>query len=143
MAVFSNDIRIRFADCDPGGIAYYPRLIEKLQQTVECWFEEEIGMTFREIHIEKDWGMPLVRLECDFMKPNRLSDVLTFKLWLEKLGRTSFIARQDITCDGELRATARMVMVMRSFNQPDSIVIPDALREVMAKFLIAPEEEEA
>ena len=143
MAVFSNDIRIRFADCDPGGIAFYPRLIEKLQQTVERWFEQEIGMTFREIHIEKDWGMPLVHLDCDFMKPSRLSDVLTFKLWLEKLGRTSYIVRQDVTCDGELRASVRMVMVMRSFNQPDNMEIPAELRVGMEKFLNPPGTEEA
>ena len=139
MGVFTTDIRIRFADCDPGGIAFYPRLVEKLQQTIERWFESAIGFDFNQIHMINDWGMPIVHLDCEFLNPTRLSETLTFTLWLEKIGRTSYIVRQEVTCGDEIRAKARMVLVMRSFNKADKIEIPPEFRAKMQDYLKPPE----
>lgn len=143
MGVYTTDLKIRFADCDPAGVFYYPRFVERLQQVIELWFENGLGIDFYELHLVKDWGIPTVELTCKFMKPTRLGEVLTFTLWLEKIGRTSFIIRQRAVCGDELRATARMVSVMRSFNQPDNLEIPPELRAGMERYLGPPGKEDS
>ncbi|MFQ5533393.1 MAG: acyl-CoA thioesterase [Sphingomonadales bacterium] len=143
MGVFSTDIPIRFADCDLAGVMFYPRLIERIQQVVERWFDQGLGLDFHQVHVVNGWGLPTVDLHCEFVHPSRLGDVLSFTLWLEKIGRTSFIVRIEARCGGEMRAKARLVMVMRSFYRPENTEIPTDLRTAMGKFLNPPGPEQA
>jgi len=135
MGVFTFDQQVRFADCDTAGIMFYPRLFEMFQRTVEEWFATGLGMDYREYHMDRGWGMPLVRCECDFMAPSVLGDMVTFSLWLERLGTKSFTLRQAMSKNGKDRARARMIMVTVENDGQKAIPIPDILRPRMEEFL--------
>lgn len=87
--VFERAKRIRFSHCDPAGILFYPRYAELLNEIVEDWFAEGIGIDFRSLMGEYRLGVPVVHLECDFLAPARLGDTLVFRLAVHAVGASS------------------------------------------------------
>lgn len=88
--IFTKEETIRFKHVDYAGIVFYPRFLEMLNDLVEDWFDEALGRPFSKIHETN--GIPTVDLKVQFKKAARIGDVLTKKLWVQKLGGAS------ITC---------------------------------------------
>src|SRR6202021_3747690 len=73
--VYRKDIVVRFADCDPAGIVFYPRYLEMFNDLVEQWFREELHWSFAELVTNRGWGLPTVHLEVDFVAPRRFDEM--------------------------------------------------------------------
>ena len=58
--VFHARYKLRFGQCDPAGIAFFPRLVEMVNWTVEDWFDTALCDDFRHIHIEEKRGVPAI-----------------------------------------------------------------------------------
>src|SRR5688572_6675187 len=82
---FSARITVRFSHVDAAGIVFYPRYYEMLNETIERWFDEGLGTSFRELHLVQNRGMPARNIAVDFLKASRLGDVLTFRLGVKKI----------------------------------------------------------
>src|SRR3954470_9077689 len=108
---FTRQRKVRFADVDPAGIAFYPRYFEMLNETVEDWLDG-LGWGFGRLHLQNRSAVPARRIEAHFLKPSRLDDVLDVALVVDNVGRTSLSLKVDFTCAGEARWTAKMVLVM-------------------------------
>lgn len=137
MAVFKVDTLIRFGHTDPAGIVFYPRYFEMINNTVEDWFAEALGVSFGELVEQGSKGMPTVRTECDFIRPSRLGDVLTFELTVAKLGRSSVTLQISAKCQGEERLRALTTLVYADYSSPRmrAMPIPAGLRDNMVKYL--------
>lgn len=136
--VFTADYTLRFGQCDPAGIAFFPRLIEMLNWVVEDWFARGLDADFRSIHIARDEGVPARSLSIDFVGPAELGDVLTYSLQVVSLGRSSINLAISAVREGGrpvMTATHTIVYCDLSGAAPKSMAIPDALRERMAGFL--------
>src|ERR1700752_4265739 len=79
MTPFSFDRELRFGDCDPSGIAYFPSYLNILNGVVEE-FWAAIGFPWSGLIGGRRIGTPTVHLTCDFSKPSSFEDPLTFKL---------------------------------------------------------------
>ena len=101
---FTADITVRFAHVDAAGIVFYPRYLEMMNETVERWFAEGLGVDFRELHLVRRHGAPTRRIAVEFTKPSRLGEKLTFTLHVAKVGRSSFDLAVDCACGGEREA---------------------------------------
>jgi 4-hydroxybenzoyl-CoA thioesterase len=133
---FSRDIRIRFQHCDPAGIVFYPRYYEMLNQMVEDWFAEAIGLPFQKMHLEQNLGVPAVHISCDFLAASRIGDVLTFDLRLVEIGRKSFKFSITARHGENVRLRADMTLVCVSLGEDlKSREIPDSLRSMMEPHL--------
>jgi 4-hydroxybenzoyl-CoA thioesterase len=132
--VFTTARRVRFADCDAAGIVFFPRYFEMLNGVVEDWFAGPLGVSFRELHLERHVSVPTAVVEARFIAPSRLEDELTFSLTVTKLGGASCGLRHVIQSGGERRfeATQTIVHVGASLK-PEPW--PDALRARIAPFL--------
>ena len=132
--VFTTERKVRFADCDAAGIVFYPRYFEMLNGVVEDWFAGPLGVSFRELHMERGVSVPTAAVEARFIAPSRLEDDLTFSLTVTRLGGASCRLRHVIDCAGQRRfeATQTIVYVGRSLK-PEPW--PDALRARIAPFL--------
>ena len=89
MTVFSRSIPVRFEDCDPAGIIFYPRFFALVNRLVEDWFADELQQSFKALHIEQRKGVPTVQLACDFKSAVRLGDQLDMRLSVAHLGASS------------------------------------------------------
>src|SRR5947209_4695259 len=65
-APFQTEVVVRFGDCDPAGIVFYPRYLEFFNNIVEDWCREGLKFSFDEIVIKRGWGLPTVHLDVDF-----------------------------------------------------------------------------
>jgi 4-hydroxybenzoyl-CoA thioesterase len=136
---FTADYTLRFGQCDPAGIAFFPRLVEMLNWVVEDWFAKALDADFRSIHIARDEGVPARSLSIDFVGPAELGDVLTYSLTVALLGRSSInLAISAERRGGRAVLTAKHTIVYCDLSgaAPASMAIPDGLRQKMAAYLV-------
>ena len=89
MTTFSRDMRVHFEDCDPAGIIFYPRFFALVNRLVEDWFADELGASFKSLHLDQRKGVPTVQFACDFQSPLRLGDTAQMRLTVAHLGASS------------------------------------------------------
>jgi len=87
--VFVHDQLIRFAHCDPAGIVYFPRFFDLAHSTMEDWFASGLKQPLPDLIRERRIGTPTVSVECEFVKPLRMGDTLSFELRVLKAGNAS------------------------------------------------------
>lgn len=106
--------KVRFGDCDPAGIVYYPRYFEMLNGVIEDWWHD-IGLSWATVLPHRDIVTPVSHLETHFLRPSNLGDQLNIVLTVETLTRSSIrlVLRVSGTnpSDERLHARARMVCV--------------------------------
>jgi len=129
LARFAAQRKVRFAECDPAGIVFYPRYFEYLNGLVEDWFEA-IGFPFHETHIGGRIGTPVRALEAEFLRSSRLGEVLELSLELLEVGRTSARLEGVFSCAGEERFRARCAIVYVDF-QEGPLPWPSEMRAAM------------
>lgn len=129
---------VRFADCDPAGIVYFPRFLEMVNNLTEDWFEQGLATPFNEFHLVQGHGVPLVNTRVDFLKACHLGERLSLQLGVERLGHSSLVLAVRGRVDGEERLRLRHKVAVVSLERRRAIAIPDELRERMARFLIPP-----
>jgi 4-hydroxybenzoyl-CoA thioesterase len=138
-ATFEIEDTIRFAQCDPAGIVFFPQYLVMLNTLHERWFSEGLGVPYHEYIGVRRLGVPTVRLECDFTAVSRHGDVLRQRVAVAKLGRTSFELVVQFLCGDELRARFRQVLVCTSLETHKPVPLPDDLRQGMQRYLLLPD----
>lgn len=134
-APFTMRQRLRFQDCDPAGIAYYPRYLALCDAVIEEWTEQVVGVARRRLHQELDMGLPTVSLEADFVAMSRLGDWLDFALTATALGRASVDLRMEVSCDGERRFGVRYKQVLVDMARGKATAWPPEWRARIAEFM--------
>ena len=125
---FVSRQKVRFAHCDTAGIVFYPRYFELLNAAVEDYFADVVGVDFAAMHVDRGLGVPTVSLEAEFTTPSRLGDELDFTLNFEKVGGSSATVRVHVSCAGELRFAARIVLVCVQLASGKSLQWPTDMR---------------
>jgi 4-hydroxybenzoyl-CoA thioesterase len=133
--VFEVEQAVRFLDCDPAGIVFFPQYLAMLNTLHERWFGEALGVPYHDYIGQRRLGLPTVRLECDFTAVSRHGDCLRQRLAIAKLGRTSLELAAEFDCAGELRARFRQVLVCTSLATHKSQPLPDDIRAAMQRFV--------
>jgi 4-hydroxybenzoyl-CoA thioesterase len=131
--MFRVSLPLRFAHCDPAGIAYYPRYFELCDAAIEDWTAAVLGITRREMHMVRGLGLPTVTLTADFAVPSRLGDMLDFAVSVTRVGRSSVDLTVDIDCGGERRFTVRYTQVLTDLAEGKSHPWPPELHERLIK----------
>ncbi len=127
--VFRRERLIRFSDCDPAGIVFYPQYFVMFNGLVEDWVSEGLGIGYHDLIARRRIGLPTVRVEAEFGGISRMGDRVTLALQVERLGGKSLSL--GLRCDGEdgkPRMAMRQVLVTTSLETHRAIAIPDDLR---------------
>ncbi|MBY0350350.1 thioesterase family protein [Tabrizicola sp.] len=124
---FTADRPLRFGDCDFSGTAYFPAYLNLLNGVVEE-FWTHLGWPWHRTIRTEDWGTPTVHLTCDFAKASRMGDVLTFRLAVLKVGRSSLRLAHEIRCGDDLRWTAEQVLAACRISTYAAIPWPPEVR---------------
>jgi 4-hydroxybenzoyl-CoA thioesterase len=125
---------------------YFPRFLEMVNDLVENWFEARLALPFKEFHLSRGWGVPLVNTKVDFLKACRLGETLQMDLGVEALGRSSAVLAIRGRTKGEDRVRLRHKVAIVSLASRRAIAIPAELRTRMELFLapgVAPSPEPA
>lgn len=140
---YTMPITVRFADCDPAGLVFYPRYYEMLNLAIERFFEEAVGHSFAKLHLDERLGVPTVRIETDFRAASRLEDRLAVDVWVERVGRSSVAFRLVVRGDngatpadgGDVRLETRHVLVAVDLSSGRAVRWPEAIAMRLRTFV--------
>ncbi|ALC13087.1 acyl-CoA thioesterase [Sphingopyxis sp. 113P3] len=133
--MFRTSLPLRFAHCDPAGIAYYPRYFELCDAAIEDWTAAVLGIDRRKMHLEMGLGLPTVSLNAEFSAPSRLGDMLDFTVTVTRAGRSSVDLAVDIACAGQPRFAVRFTQVLTDLAKGSSRTWPPEFLERLKKEL--------
>ncbi|MDZ5461469.1 acyl-CoA thioesterase [Azohydromonas lata] len=129
---FSRSHRIRFSECDPAGIVFYPQYFVLFNDLLEAWMDALLPEGFAGYVLECRWGLPTVRLEAEFKAISRMGDDVELVLDVEHIGTRSMVLQ--LRCqgrDGQLRMQVKQTVVTTSLVTHAAIPIPDELRAAL------------
>ncbi len=135
--VFTTTRPLRFADCDPAGIAFYPRLLEHLNGVVEDWFGGPLQCSYDELHRQRHKSLPTVEMNVKFLNPGELGDRIEWHLSVKALGHSSMTLSITATRPGgDIIMQAEPTLVHGDFTlrPPRSEPFPPDLRERIEAF---------
>ena len=134
-AEFRRPRLIRFSDCDPAGIVFYPQYFVMLNGLVEDWVNEGLGLSYHGLVAQRRIGLPTVKLEVDFRAVSRMGDQVTLGLAVERLGSRSMTLA--VRCfgaeSGEVRMQMAQVIVTTSLETHRAVAIPDDMRAAILR----------
>lgn len=136
--LFRRQRVIRFSDCDPAAIVFYPQYFVMFNGLLEDWVDEGLGIGFHGLLIERRIGLPTAHLEVDFKSVSRMGDRVCLSLGVERIGSRSMTLR--LRCEGEahgdLRVAVRQVVVTTALDTHRAVQIPADLRAAAEMFLL-------
>ncbi|RYZ03277.1 MAG: acyl-CoA thioesterase [Myxococcales bacterium] len=86
---FRYAYKVKWGDCDPAGLVYYPRFLALFHDAMEAWFDEALLTPYKDLTLVSRLGLPSVHVEADFKAPCQFGDDLEVWLTLSKLGASS------------------------------------------------------
>lgn len=132
---FTLSLPVRFADCDPAGIAYFPRLLALVDAAIEDWTATSLDESRRSLHHAHRIGLPTVSLETAFTAPVRLGDRLDLVVTVQSLGTTSLVLLVTASVAGRPCLTACLVQVLTDLETMRPLPWPDLWRTRIAPTL--------
>ena len=131
---FERPLRIRFADCDPAGIVFFPQYLVMINNLVEDWVTDALGVPYAELLGRRRTGMPTVSLQCEFTAVSRMGDEVMLGLSVEKLGGKSLTLDLGCRLGDEQRMRVRQVLVFTSLDTHRAVAVPPDLRAAIENF---------
>lgn len=130
--LFTQTRAIRFSDCDPAGMVFFPQYFVMLNALIEDWFTHALGVNYAHLLGQRRIGLPTVALQSEFRAPCRMGDTVEFRLQLERMGSRSLTLRVDCMCASICCVQIRQVLVSTSLAHDGAIEIPEDVREGIA-----------
>lgn len=127
---FTIEQPVLFRHCDPAGIVFYPRNFEMINDCVEAFFEQALGLPFWRLHEEA--AVPTAEISTRFLRPSRHGDRLTLQLDCQRLGRSSLGFSVTARCGEEARFSCQATLVYVN-DQGKPTPWPEALRGLLAE----------
>lgn len=129
---FETTRPLRFGDCDPSGIAYFPSYMNLLVGVTEDLFAD-LGWPWPRLARERNLTTPTVRLDATFFHPGFEGDTLAFRCTVVRIGRSSLDLRHDVSAREPLwRAEQRLVATTIDTHRP--LPWPDDIRASLARY---------
>lgn len=132
--LFCKTRHVHFSQCDPAGIVFFPRYLVALNDVIEDWFNEGLGIDYAEFITVRKMGLPTVRLECDFLSPSPFGSDIEWRLSLERIGTSSITLRVEGFNGETQRFGLRSVIVATEGHQGKSAPLPADLRAALERF---------
>ncbi|WP_233833669.1 acyl-CoA thioesterase [Paraburkholderia sp. ZP32-5] len=131
---FERPVRIRFSHCDPAGIVYFPQYLVMTNVLVEDWFNEGLRIDYARMIGQRRIGLPIVKLDCEFVRPSQMGETMLLALGVDTIGRSSLGIEFHGHCNGETRFRSQQKLVFMSFDTGKSIDIPGDIASALAAF---------
>ena len=125
---------LRFGDCDPSGIAYFPSYLNILVGVLEEFFAS-IGAPWPRLTTKQRLGVPTVRLDLTFAHPGFHGDMMDFELNVRGIGRSSLDLEHRVSRAGTLLWSAQHRVVLTSLETHKSTAWPEDIRAALEAHL--------
>jgi 4-hydroxybenzoyl-CoA thioesterase len=132
---FSTRITVRFGDCDPAGLAYYPVIFHYFHVAMEEFFAARCGVSYARLMRERGIGFPTVNARAEFFAPILYGDEIEIEVFVSRVGTSSaafeYAARR--ASDQTPCARSTQVQVAMSLDTRRAVPVPPDLRRAFAE----------
>jgi YbgC/YbaW family acyl-CoA thioester hydrolase len=127
---FTTRITVRFGDCDPAGLVYYPVLLHYCHAAMEEFFAGRCGTSYAALVSGRRLGFPTVSVRAEFSAPLVYGDEALVEVWVSRVGTSSatFEYRMRRASDGRACASATLVQVAMNLDERRAVPVPEDLR---------------
>jgi 4-hydroxybenzoyl-CoA thioesterase len=132
--VFRQPVTVHFSHCDPAGMVFFPQYFVMLNNLVENWFTQGLGIHYAMLIRERRIGLPTVSLQSEFVAPSRMGETLDFELQVTRIGQKSFTLGVVGRGGQEARLRLQQVLVTTALNDDHAIDIPADVRVALARY---------
>jgi len=130
--MFSSEYKIKFGQCDPGGIMYFTALFDLAHWAYEDMLLESLPENNYFTHDQI--VIPLVHASADYTSPLKLHQKVTLRLTVDELKTTSFqLITEFYDQSDNLSAKVKTVHVCVNKERFGKIDIPNDLRDALVK----------
>ncbi len=137
MSRYSVEEYVRWEDIDAAGIINYQAYL-RFFGLAEAELFRSCGLSYRELFEEIGIWLPRVRVECNFLHPVRLDELLVVDAWFGKIGKTSihleFEVRRKASPD-EIVATGKYILVSVKQGEFTPTPVPEEVREKVKEYV--------
>ena len=126
---------IRFGQCDPAGIVFYPRYFELFNELIEEWVIHALGISYADLLGRRKVGMGPVALNIEFDAPSRMGDEVQLGISVEKLGNASLRLSLGCRCGDEPRARMTQTIVCTDTVAARAQPFPSDLRQAIERYI--------
>ena len=131
--LFTHRLEVRFRDCDPLGHVNNAVYLTYLEQARFGLWRRMWGLSPETLPAQTP-GVILARAEVDYKYPARFGDQLEIRIFLARIGRTSFTYTYEVAdAAGRIVAAATTVQVMYDYKTARPVPIPDDIRGMLGQ----------
>ncbi len=102
---FTWTVRVYYEDTDTGGVVYYANYLKFFERARTEWLRAA-GFGQQALAAEQGLQFVVARIECDYLRPARLDDVIELDVRVIKAGRVSVVFEQTARRGADVLATA-------------------------------------
>ena len=102
---FTWTVRVYYEDTDTGGVVYYANYLKFFERARTEWLRAA-GFGQQSLAAEQGMQFVVARIECDYLRPARLDDVIELDVRVIKAGRVSVVFGQTARRRADVLATA-------------------------------------
>lgn len=132
---FITRIVVRFGDCDPAGLVYYPALFHYCHVAMEEFFAARCGKSYARLMAEERVGFPTVNVSAEFFRPFVYGEEVEVEVFVSRVGKSSATFEYRLRRAGEesLRARATLVQVAMNLDERLAVAVPEDLRRAFER----------
>ena len=133
--LFSTRIAVRFGDCDPAGLVYYPVIFHYCHVAMEEFFAERCGIPYHKLMTDERIGFPTVNSRAEFFVPLVYGDKAEIEVSVSRVGESSATFEYAIrrASDAVLCARSTNVQVSMNLDTRRAVPIPERYRLIFTR----------
>jgi YbgC/YbaW family acyl-CoA thioester hydrolase len=132
---FSTRITVRFGDCDPAGLVYYPVIFHYFHAAMEEFFAARCGTSYERLMRERRIGFPVVNAQTEFFAPMLYGDEIEIEVSVARVGASSaafeYSARRAPDTPPCARST--QIQVAMNLDTRRAVPVPEDLRRAFGE----------
>ncbi len=129
--MFRYETKIRLYDTDAAGILFFAAQFRLVQEAFEE-FLEKYHMPLNKILTKKDYLLPFVHAESDFLQPLYAGDNIEITLKCIRTGTTSFTIGHQILKNGTPAGSGNTVHVTMDRKTKEKIELPAEIKKLIS-----------
>ncbi|HEY8613154.1 MAG TPA: thioesterase family protein [Roseomonas sp.] len=133
-AAFRMATRVRFGDCDPAGIVFFPNWFVLANAAIEDLFRLRLGIDFHAMHEERGIGTGFVHAAATFMRPGVMGDEVMLTPLIRRVGGASYALDLHIHRGEEELARLDLVTATTNLASRTSVPVPADLRAALLRY---------
>ena len=126
--------RVRFGDCDPGGVLYTPRISYIVIEAVLDFISACFGAPAEKSIMDLGILPPARAFSVEFLKPMAWDDELEIKVQLKEIRNSAMVYTVDGFVAGDKTFTSEITQVAISPKTMHPVDVPAKLREVLENY---------